>query len=355
MSMLRMRRAWSRLVLFLANGFHRLRSPGTADLRLLLGIPVAALALSGGCGKNAAATSPATQAPMGTYADYGHDPGDAPPPRASADDGYHVDSVEAEADVDSTRMGTRADSSGRDFAASAAQRRAARHARRTETPPPTPTRPGLGTAYGERHHSTVVNTAFHRASSSPDVVLSLWYNDWEGIESMASAYGRRSTTNASATGGDGRFVISLIDEWGRTLPASDIDGRRYTAGNAGARYKIRITNSSAFRFEVVTSVDGLDVIDGDEAAYHKRGYILDPWQSITIDGWRTSDASVAAFRFSGIEDSYAERTGKGRNVGVVGVAFFHERGAAPWEDLNRRHSSDPFPGRYAPPPPPRWR
>ncbi len=351
--------------------------------RALLGTCALALVAAPGCKSKGAPNNAGTNAPMGTTADrtYG---GPAPAERSdyggdgysdSYSDGYAEESKSyggdyvAEADdapAPSPEPTVQADSAMGTSASrhrGRASRRSARrerHAYRdttsTPAPRPAPTHtPGLGTAYGERRHSSVVSTAFERDSASPDSVLSLWYNDWAGIESMAAAYGRRNTTTSSASSSDGSFVVQIIDEHGRTLPASDIDGRRYAAGHAGSRYKIRISNNSAFRFEVVTSVDGLDVIDGEDAAFHKRGYVLDAWSSITIDGWRTSDDTVAAFRFSDIEDSYAERKGKGRNVGVVGVAFFHERGVDPWRERARRHSSDPFPGRYAPPPPPRWR
>jgi hypothetical protein len=122
-------------------------------------------------------------------------------------------------------------------------------------------------------------------------------------------------------------------------------------GEAGRRYNLRISNQTAGRFEVVASVDGLDVIDGKTATPGKRGYILNPNSTLTIDGFRTSDESVAAFRFAAVRDSYAARTGDDRNVGVIGFAFFAERGSR-WttDEVARRESADPFPGRYATPP-----
>jgi hypothetical protein len=39
-----------------------------------------------------------------------------------------------------------------------------------------------------------------------------------------------------------------------------------------------------------------------------------------------STTAVAAFRFSTVSNSYAQRKGKGRNVGVIGVAIFEEEG-----------------------------
>jgi hypothetical protein len=73
---------------------------------------------------------------------------------------------------------------------------------------------------------------------------------------------------------------------------------------------------------------------------------------LSIDGFRTSDDAVAAFRFGRVADSYAAQTGGDRNVGVIGLAIFAERGAR-WTrgELRRRDTADPFPERgYAAPP-----
>lgn len=213
--------------------------------------------------------------------------------------------------------------------------------------------PGLGTEYGEQRRSQVVSRRFVRGSSSPDVTLTLRYNDWAGVRSAGGDHPSRSANAAIATN-DRAFVLSLVDERGRVLQASDIGSQRYAIGEAGDRYQLGIENHSQFRYEVVASVDGLDVIDGDDAGFSKRGYILEPFSSLTIEGWRTSDDTVAAFRFGSIGNSYAQRRGKGRNIGVIGAAFFHEEGGPSWEELQRRHHADPFPNRYAPPPPSPW-
>jgi hypothetical protein len=113
-----------------------------------------------------------------------------------------------------------------------------------------------------------------------------------------------------------------------------------------------VRNGTTARFEIVASVDGLDVIDGKPADPNRRGYIVDPHGTLVIDGFRTSDASVAAFRFGRVSDSYAARTSGDRNVGVVGFAIFSERGAY-WTpaELGRRDTADPFPNRgYSAPP-----
>ncbi|MCG3173972.1 MAG: hypothetical protein GMKNLPBB_02189 [Myxococcota bacterium] len=110
-----------------------------------------------------------------------------------------------------------------------------------------------------------------------------------------------------------------------TLPQVWHRGQRYIEGAQGDRYEIVLTNRSNRRVEAVVSVDGLDVVDGERASFRKRGYILPPWGEVRIDGWRLNQSQVAAFRFTSVPASYAALTGDARNVGVIGVAVFHEQ------------------------------
>ena len=149
-------------------------------------------------------------------------------------------------------------------------------------------------------------------------------------------------------------TISLRDEAGRPLAGYSAGGKMYAVGEPNARYIIVLTNSTPARFETVVSVDGLDVIDGKPGSFDKRGYILHPNSSLEIEGFRQSESSVATFRFGSVRGSYAEQKGSGRNVGVIGIALFHERGFQmwPWDarEVERRKEADPFPGRFATPP-----
>jgi hypothetical protein len=125
------------------------------------------------------------------------------------------------------------------------------------------------------------------------------------------------------------MYVEVLDQYGSPLETGYSSGRRYVLGEHGGRYTIRVANPSARRVEVVVSVDGLDVIDGKAASHGKRGYVINPYGEVRIEGWRTSFSSVAAFRFGRVADSYAARTGSARNVGVIGVAVFAEREPPP--------------------------
>ncbi len=104
------------------------------------------------------------------------------------------------------------------------------------------------------------------------------------------------------------------------------DGESFVMGQHGDRYTLRVVNHSARRVEAVVSVDGRDVVDGRPGDYRsKRGYLVEAYGQVDIEGWRLSQGQAAAFRFSTVADSYAARSGSGREVGVVGVAVFPER------------------------------
>ncbi|HEY3253462.1 MAG TPA: hypothetical protein VGJ91_05920 [Polyangiaceae bacterium] len=218
-------------------------------------------------------------------------------------------------------------------------------------------RPGLGTTWGETRTSYVSNAPFERASySRPFALVALNYNDDAGIQAMARRMGN-SYASFDRTGVDaaqGAVSVRLLDENGVPLPSANFGGQDYVAGADGQRYVIQIENHTGNRFEAVATVDGLDVVDGKDGSIAKRGYLIDPWATLQIDGFRRSQSAVAAFRFGAVKDSYAARKGNDRNVGVIGVAFFHERGSSfPWteRELERRDSANPFPGGFASPPP----
>ncbi len=123
-------------------------------------------------------------------------------------------------------------------------------------------------------------------------------------------------------------TVSLESARGGALPSVRHRGATFVAGEHGDRYEIRVDNNSAHRLEVVVSVDGLDAVSGRAGDFtSQRGYVLEPFGSVVIDGFRTSLERVAAFRFSSVGDSFAAKSGAAHNAGVIGVAVFKERAA----------------------------
>src|SRR5580693_6991085 len=124
--------------------------------------------------------------------------------------------------------------------------------------------------------------------------------------------------------------ISIIDrDTGVVLSPHYYRGEYWLAGRPGAKYSIEVHNRLGERLLAVTSVDGVNVLSGETAAWDQSGYVFEPGESYQIAGWRKSDAEVAAFTFTASPNSYAERTGRPANVGVIGVAVFRERQPEP--------------------------
>lgn len=136
---------------------------------------------------------------------------------------------------------------------------------------------------------------------------------------------------------------------GSDFPSFRQGGELWIAGSEGQRYNLRVQNHSNERVEVVITVDGRDVISGRLGDYVKqRGYVLDPFDTLIIEGYRQSLDNVAAFRFADLADSYSARLGTPIHVGLIGVAAFAER-----TPIRRRQQplapleGDPFPGEDA--------
>ena len=133
---------------------------------------------------------------------------------------------------------------------------------------------------------------------------------------------------------DSRLVqVDVVDrDDGQALHVWRDHGRPVVAGRPGARYSVRLANNSGERVLAVVAIDGVNVVSGETAGVGQRGYVLEPWQRTEITGWRKSDNEVAAFEFTSLADSYAARTGRPQDVGVIGVAVFREAPSAEVSD-----------------------
>lgn len=120
--------------------------------------------------------------------------------------------------------------------------------------------------------------------------------------------------------------LQVVDrDSGAVLDVHHRHGRAYVAGEPGHRYAVMMQNRTGERVMAVLSVDGVNAVTGETADPYQGGYVLGPYERAEINGWRKSMSEVAQFVFSAPEASYAARTGRPQNVGVIGIAVFRER------------------------------
>ena len=158
--------------------------------------------------------------------------------------------------------------------------------------------------------------------------------------------------------------IEIVGPDGRTfreIPASSRDGalRSWLQAEKGARYEVRVRNTTGERLGLVIAVDGRNIINGrrSELARAEPMYVLDGWDVQSYSGWRASLESVNEFYFTDWKDSYAQAFGDATARGVIAVAVYREvpprpriHQPYPESDIRRGASEDPAEPLPEPPP-----
>jgi len=111
----------------------------------------------------------------------------------------------------------------------------------------------------------------------------------------------------------------------RMLPIYRHEGRYYVVGKPGNEYQVRVRNRAGGDILAVVSVDGVNAVSGETANWSQTGYVLGSGQGYDVRGWRKNLDRIAAFFFTEHQNSYAARTGRPDNVGVIGVAVFRKK------------------------------
>ena len=142
--------------------------------------------------------------------------------------------------------------------------------------------------------------------------------------SLAAAMMFAGQVNASSYG---QFVTVEVLPRSYAAPIQSFSqhGQTYVAGVQNQEFRVRLRNTSGERVLAVLSVDGVNAVSGQTAGFEQPGYVLAPYQTLDVDGWRKSQTRTAAFYFTHISDSYAANTGRPQNVGVIGAAVFREQ------------------------------
>jgi len=191
----------------------------------------------------------------------------------------------------------------------------------------------LGTKWGDEIDSHVTEVQLKRKSDSPLA---------ETIVQYADKNYKGKTVNAISIAA-GKVSFSVVDDRGNRIPMYRVGQSYYLSGREGQSYQLQYENNTAKTFEVVASVDGVDVIDGSEASRSNSGYVLHAHDSLKIEGFRKSESAVASFTFSKPKDAYAANSDNGsiQNAGVIGTVLYELE--APEDEAKPVN-------KYAPPP-----
>jgi hypothetical protein len=130
---------------------------------------------------------------------------------------------------------------------------------------------------------------------------------------------------------------------GRVLPVYQHQGRHYVVGKPGNEYQVVVSNRTPGDVLAVVSVDGVNAVTGETANWSQTGYVFGGNQSYAIAGWRKSLDRIATFFFTDLGNSYAARTGRPDNVGVIGVAVFRRKSEPPVAVAPPRSQPYPYP------------
>ena len=144
------------------------------------------------------------------------------------------------------------------------------------------------------------------------------------LAGTASGHGQ-SPVSVEIVGADGHMFREF------PLQGGDAALRSYLEADKGARYQVRVRNTTGQRIGLVIAVDGRNIINGkrSELARNEPMYVLDPWDTQDYAGWRASLTAINEFYFTDWKDSYAEAFGDASARGVIAVAVYREVAPAP--------------------------
>ena len=140
----------------------------------------------------------------------------------------------------------------------------------------------------------------------------------------ALALGFAAISPAAASTRDGFELSVLVD--GAERPEYRKGGTVYVEALKGREYVLRVSNPLPVRVGVALAVDGLNTVDAshrDAASAVK--WILEPYQSIVLEGWQVSSSSARRFVFTGERGSYGAALGHVDDLGVIEAVFFREK------------------------------
>lgn len=112
---------------------------------------------------------------------------------------------------------------------------------------------------------------------------------------------------------------------GRPVRTYNFEGKTFIESREGSEYTIHIKNNNHYKVLAVPAVDSISTIDGKEASLKSGGYIIEPYGTYEIKGYRKDYSTVGSFKFTKNNKGYAAAKGQAKNSGIISVAFWKEK------------------------------
>lgn len=172
----------------------------------------------------------------------------------------------------------------------------------------------LGTQWGDDVTSNVSSVDLERLSDEPVAQTAVRYAN--------KKYQGKAVNSLSLA--SGMISFAVVDDQDRSLPLVRDAQQYFLTAKEGQSYKLLYENHSNKTFEIVASVDGLDVLTGKAGSKRASGYVLHPHQRLEIEGFRKSDSAVASFTFGKPDTAYATNSQHGSidNTGIIGTVVY---------------------------------
>jgi hypothetical protein len=156
---------------------------------------------------------------------------------------------------------------------------------------------------------------------------------------------------ATAYSRSGFSMDILVD--GVPLSEYAARGTTYVEAHRGREYAIRLRNNTNRRVAIALAVDGLNSIDAKTTrARTASKWVLDPYETITINGWQTDSKHARRFFFTTEDESYGAWLGRTENLGVIEAVVFREKRPHWITRLWTKDNEGGRKGRHAPAPAP---
>ncbi|MCC5612852.1 hypothetical protein LC612_40760, partial [Nostoc sp. CHAB 5834] len=98
----------------------------------------------------------------------------------------------------------------------------------------------------------------------------------------------------------------------------------YVAAKKGEKFALRVRNTTPNRVMAVLSVDGVNLLSGEVGDGLHKGYVLRPFESMSVERWKGSKKSSYALEFGGDLTRYAQQPPLPEMAGVIGLDVFGE-------------------------------